>query len=277
MNLLEEFEGYLVLKGRSYETVKSYLTDLKVFKQYLDVNFLEAKHTDLVRALMKMKEDRQLSDNSMARRITGIKMFYRFLLEMNYVERDPTLKIEVPRKKEKIPEVLTEKEVRKLFQHAYTTRELALIAIFIYTGARLGEVQTLMWRDIDVERGIIKLRGKGGKERIIPLHPQLLFILDLYKKRNPESPTVFSISRRRIQQIIKRIGERIGKNIHPHMLRHTFATFLLKKGVDLRTIQQLLGHAKITTTQIYTHVSTEQKQEAILKLKDLCAAEVINK
>lgn len=264
--ILEEYVGWLKLKGRSSETIKHHLVDLKYVRKYLNKSFLEASHSDLVKALIKLKEERGLVDNSMARKIATVRSFYKFLVEMEYIDRNPAERIETPKRNVKIPIVLSEKEVRRLLNVADNVRDKTLIAVFIYTGARLKEVLNLTWSDIDFENKTIKLKGKGGKERIIPLHPKLEEILIEYRKMQQEF-FVFSISKRRIQQIISKLGEKIGVKTHPHMLRHTFATTLLRKGVDLRTIQVLLGHSKLDTTQIYLTVSDIRKKEAISKLK----------
>jgi len=265
--ILREFANYLRMKGRSEETIKHYVFfDLKMFFQYLDVPFLEATHGDIMKALIKMKEERKLSNSSLGRKIAAIKVFYSFLYEMEYIDRNPTLKLETPKKEERIPETLTEEEVREMLNYAKGRNKL-LIMMFAYTGARLSEIVNLTWKDINFKEKTVKFYGKGKKERIVPLHPELAEML-LELRHELGTTRIFNISKRRIQQIIAKISDfSIGKKIHPHQLRHTFATILLKKGVDLRTIQELLGHAKLDTTQIYMHVSNKQKQEAIKKLK----------
>jgi len=265
--LLKEYVEYLKMKGRSKETVKAHLVDLEMFFKYLGTTrILEVTHADIMKALMEMKNKRNLSNSSLARKISSIKSFYRFLVEMEYIDKNPTVKIEPPKKEQKIPEVLTEEEIREMLNYA-KGRDKLLIMMFAYTGARLSEIVNLTWEDINFEENYIKFYGKGRKERIVPLHPELVEML--LELRNELGTTrIFNISKRRIQQIIEKISDfSIGKKIHPHQLRHTFATILLKKGVDLRTIQELLGHAKLDTTQIYMHVSNKQKQEAIKKLK----------
>ena len=265
--LLEEFEGYLKIKGRSDETIRGYLVDICTIYEYMEVDFLQAKQKDLEKALTKYKKDKNLTDSTMARKIASLKTFYRFLLSREYITRDPTIEIEIPRKDQKIPEVLTEKEVKELIDAAVKERDKLLVMMFAYTGARLSEVANLTWENIDFKEKTIKIYGKGRKERILPLHPELYEKLLLYKKSS-KSEKVFEIAPRTIEAIIEKLSEKaLGKRIHPHQLRHTFATTLLKRGVDLRTIQELLGHAKLDTTQIYMHVSNKQKQEAIKKLK----------
>jgi len=264
--IIEEYVGWLRLKGRSRETIKHQLIDLKQIREYLGKGFLYCSHGDLVKALIQLKADRGFKDSSMARKIATLRSFYRFLVEMEYLSKSPARNIETPKREMKTPMILTRKQVKQLLAAIENVRNKTLIMFFLYTGARLQEVLNLRWRDIDFENKTIKLYGKGKKERIVPLHPELEKQLLEYRKLY-SGELVFDISRRRIQQIVEEAGRKIGVKTHPHMLRHTFATILLQQGVDLRTIQVLLGHSKLDTTQIYLTVSDVRKQEAIMKLK----------
>jgi len=264
--LIEEYVGWLGLEGRSKETIKHQLIDLKQVRQFLDKGFLDASHGDLVKALVRLKNARGFKDNSMARKIATLRSFYKFLAEMEYIAKNPAEKIKTPKKEVKTPQVLTAQQVRQLLASIENIRDRTILMMFLYTGARLSEVLNLKWEDINFQGKTIKIYGKGRKERVVPLHPKLEQQL-LYYRRFFSGSLVFDLSRRRIQQIVEEAGRRIGVKTHPHMLRHTFATTLLRKGVNLRTIQMLLGHSKLDTTQIYLTVTDLEKQEAMQKLE----------
>jgi site-specific recombinase XerD len=242
------------------------MLDLRQIRECLERDFLQASYSDLVKALVRLKEKRAFSDSSMARKIATLRSFYKFLVQMDYIVKNPTEKIETPKREVKTPKVLSTQQVKRLLAGTDNIRDKTILMFFLYTGARLSELLNLTWKDIDFTDKTVKLYGKGRKERIVPLHPELEKTLKYYG-RFFKGPHVFDVSKRRVQQIVEEAGRRIGVKTHCHMLRHTFATNLLRNGVDLRTIQVLLGHSKLDTTQIYLTVSDIRKQEAIQKLK----------
>lgn len=275
---LEEFISYLsVEKGLAANSIEAYQQDLKQYRDYLArkkiPSLARVKRDDIVQFLLREK-DRGLQTPSLARRLVAIKLFHRFLVKEGRLREDITRVLESPRLWRKLPQFLTLTEMEKVLEapkgrRRTGIRDRALLELLYATGTRVSEVTTLQTEDVNLESGFLKCRGKGGKERIVPLGKKAVEALRTYlaKVRGglPQSGFVFAgrqgkpVTRQRVWQIIRRYAREAGirKRITPHTFRHSFATHLLERGADLRIVQELLGHADIATTQIYTHVSRD--------------------
>ena len=286
--LLDEFINYIdVEKGLSKNTKLAYQRDLSQYLAYLEENHKIATritHSDIMEFLLIKR--RYLSPSSLARVITSIKMFHRFLVSDNYCETDPTQNLDSPHLGMRLPKVLTFAEVEALLNAPPDTpggiRDRAMMELLYATGMRVSEIINLKMEDVNLKLGYLRCIGKRGKERIIPIGSEAIKFINIYLKkvrsihkalskpstRQPKSlflnPSGRKLSRVGFWKIIKRyaILSGITKEITPHTLRHSFATHLLERGADLRSIQEMLGHENISTTQIYTHLTRE-------RLKDL--------
>jgi len=280
--LLDEFLNYLsVERGLSKNTISSYRTDLIHFIGYLDkkgMGAIEAvKRQDITNYLLSLK-DRGISSNSISRALVAIKMFYRFLVQEHLTKDDVAGILESPRLIRPLPNVLGMAEVDKLISAPdlrdwMGIRDKAVLELMYATGMRVSEMVELTTDGLNLDVGFIKCKGKGGKERIVPLGKSAKEALSRYiEKVRPKllkaksDPHLFlsrlgkKISRQSFWKMIKRNAKkaRIKKDITPHTLRHSFATHLLERGADLRVVQEMLGHADIATTQIYTHINKER-------------------
>ncbi|MDP2913591.1 MAG: site-specific tyrosine recombinase XerD [Candidatus Omnitrophota bacterium] len=281
--LLDEFLNYLsVERGLSKNTISSYGTDLSHFIRYLmakGVNGIDkVKRQEITEYLFSLK-DNGISSNSISRALVAIKMFYRFLVQEHFIKDDVAGVLESPKLLRPLPNVLSMAEVDKLLAAPdprgwMGIRDRAVLELLYATGMRVSEIADLTMDGLNLDVGFIKCRGKGSKERIVPVgrsakeailrymekvRPRLL-------KNNGADPHLFlsrlgkRISRQSFWKTIKRNARkaRIKKVITPHTLRHSFATHLLERGADLRVLQEMLGHADISTTQFYTHINKER-------------------
>jgi integrase/recombinase XerD len=211
--------------------------------------------------------------------MASLKMFYRFGTARNLIADDPTEKLETPKRWKKLPDVLGREQVKALLAAVDSTeklakRDTAILELFYSSGLRASEMADLTLRDLHLDLGVIRVIGKGRKERIVPLGgPAQRALVDyintlrpeLLKIKNKQTELVFvsrsggPVTRIVMWQLLQRMSKKAGlRHIHPHTLRHTFATHLLSGGADLRVVQELLGHADVGTTQIYTHVDSDR-------------------
>ena len=263
---LPDFLGYVASeKGLARNTIEAYKRDLEL---YLDSNL------EVISFLSFLRKQKYAS-STVARMLVSIKLFYRFLRKENIIKEDKTTLIESPKLWQLIPEVLSEQEVEELLNACNTrsqigARDRAILEFLYGSGLRVSEVCSLNLHDVDEEK--VRVTGKGSKERIVPVGEMALQALDHYLNyfRKGENKALF-ISRggKRIdrQTIYTRVrfyakAAKINKPVSPHTLRHSFATHLLDHGADLRIIQELLGHADISTTDRYTHISRSHLESA---------------
>lgn len=279
---LDLFISYLIVeKGLSGNTVEAYGRDLA---KYLDFLAQEQCSTpDSVRALQvatflsRLKES-GLHPRSRARALSAVKMFHRFLLAENYCKTNPTAIIEAPKAVKKLPAVLNGREVEALLASPHgeapqEVRDRAMLELLYATGLRVSELVLLRGRDVNLQAGYLLAFGKGSKERLVPLGETAVAAVAHYvgsarglldKRRESEYLFVTRLGDRMTRQafwnIIKKRAMEAGitKAISPHTLRHSFATHLLENGADLRSVQIMLGHADLSTTQIYTHITRER-------------------
>lgn len=284
---LNDFYHYLQIeRGLAQNTLKSYKRDLKKYLLYLEKvlqkkELNNIKRNDIVSYLHHLK-DEGMSASTIARAISSIKSFHQFLIREQLVTQDPSLHIEAPKKERKLPRILSTAEIDELLNikgdDPLSIRNKAMMELLYATGLRVTELVTLEMKDLHLMMGFVRCFGKGDKERIVPLGDVAKIAIETYlkqsrnilTKRRPTEKMLFvnhhgrPLSRQGFWKILKSIAQNIGinKEITPHTLRHSFATHLLENGADLRAVQEMLGHADISTTQIYTHVTK-------MRLKDM--------
>jgi integrase/recombinase XerD len=281
-DLLSEFINYLAVERRlAKNTVDAYSRDINRFISLMKLvssqEVLKITRTDISDYLSSFKKE-SLSASSQARHLVSMKMFFRFLLGEGIIDSDPTEHIESPALTRKLPETLSFEEVEQLLKMPDTNyplgfRDSAMIELLYATGVRVSELISLTLNDINLEVGYIISFGKGSKERIIPLGEEASLKLQGYLSssrpliiKDKENKELFvnrqgnKMTRQGFWKIIKKYTRTAGivKKISPHSLRHSFATHLLEGGADLRSVQKMLGHADISTTQIYTHIIKER-------------------
>lgn len=278
---LDSFLEYLTVEKRLAEnTIASYQADLKDFLLFLTGERLALSQVTptLIRKFQNNLQDRHLDSRTRARRLSSLRSFFRFLAAEHIIEGDPTQLIDTPKIGERLPEDLTVSEVNSLLQgqgkrFPYNIRNRAMLHLLYATGVRVSELVGLPVAGVNLKSGFIRILGKGSKERLIPFGEEAGDSLEQYMNRG--RPTLLKgrisdylfissrakpLTRYRFWQIIREqaLGAGINKRITPHMLRHSFATHMLSHGADLRSLQLLLGHSDISTTQVYTHVDRER-------------------
>ncbi|MBI5588486.1 MAG: tyrosine recombinase XerC [Deltaproteobacteria bacterium] len=281
--LIDEFITYLAVeKNSSAHTRLGYKRDLEQFRLFLKEEGAEygidrVTAADVIAFVYSLHGDHKKS--SVARKISSIRSFFRFLVKKGYLSGSPAELVPTPRVDKYLPAVLTVDEARCLVEAPGSTdgpeplRDLAILETLYSSGIRVSELTGLTMRDVDLGAGTIRVAGKGGKERIAYLGKFAIGSIGAYiKKRGGESPgdaPLFTgkggkgVSQRTVQRLVKRYVRKSGinKNPTPHALRHSFATHLMDAGVDLRSIQEMLGHSKLSTTQRYTLVSVASLME----------------
>lgn len=277
---VEDFFHYLQIeRGLAENTLISYSRDLSRYVQYVQnqkemTRWDDVKRTDITSFLYVLKKQGK-STATIARMISSIRSFHQFLVRERIVLMDASLHIETPKSDRLLPQVLTNDEVDQLLNIKGTTpldlRNKAMLELLYATGLRVTELISLQLSDVHLSMGFVRCLGKGNQERIIPLGNLAKDALEDYLgqarhplvKRNKTETALFvnhhgrSLSRQGFWKVLKGIAQKAGltKTITPHTLRHSFATHLLENGADLRSVQELLGHMDISTTQIYTHVT----------------------
>ncbi|BBM44535.1 tyrosine-type recombinase/integrase [Leptotrichia trevisanii] len=265
---IREFLDFLEFeKGSSQNTVTGYNRDLIQFFLFVQKNFFEIEERDIFEYIEKLNE--KLRRNSVLRKVSALKTFYKFCYLNKDVEKDPTGMVKTLKREQRLPEILTLKEMKQIVDNCPHTPEgmqnKLIIKILIATGARISETLNLEVKDVEnQDYEFIKVLGKGSKYRIIPIYDSLeneiKNYLTIYRpklKNASESFKIFPNTRReKFWKDLKTIAKnaKIEKNVYPHIFRHSLATILLGNGADVRIVQEILGHANITTTEIYTHV-----------------------
>ncbi len=284
-----DFLAYLELeRGLSRNTLEAYRSDLQQFGEFLRRSDLDpltascAELSDFVSELAEGREGRRpAAAATLQRKIACLRSFYRYLRREELIESDPTADLRPPRSRARLPRVLSRDQVNRLLEQPTGTdnaalRDRALLETMYACGLRASEAITLELPELDLEAGVLIARGKGSKERLVPIGSKALSTLRAYLERaRPalvglrDEPHVFlnlrgqALSRQGLYKIVQRHARAAGldSRMSPHTLRHTFATHLLAGGCDLRSLQEMLGHADIGTTQIYTHLSSEQLRD----------------
>ena len=284
-DFVEEFLDYLIVeRGLSKNTILAYRTDLYKYADYLNQKknkfHLSEVSRDDIRDYMMFQKEKGLSGNSVSRNLIAIKVLHRFCLREKYLKEDITSVLDSPKLWKHLPEALSLSEVEEILKKPNVRnwmglRDRAALELMYATGLRVSEIVNLNIENINLDVGFVRCVGKGSKERIVPIGRQSQVALDRYMKKSrtklAKSQSVNSlflsrlgkkISRQSFWKMIKKYARLAGikKDIMPHTLRHSFATHLLEGGADLRVVQEMLGHADITTTQIYTHIDKERLQ-----------------
>jgi integrase/recombinase XerD len=281
-HLLDQFLHYiLVEKGLSKNTIDAYSHGLNRFLGYLRKRGIQemprVSKLDMRTFFLGLKRQ-GLSTRSVVRDLAAIRSFFRFLVQEGILDANPIEELESPRIERKLPEILTLKEVEQLLEQPDSQtpigiRDRTMLEVLYATGMRVSELTKLPIQQVNLEGGYVLVFGKGSKERIIPLGSEAMKWITLYLNsarekfaKGKESSSLFinrsgrGMSRQQFWKNIKAYGRRAGirKRITPHLLRHSFASHLLEGGADLRSVQIMLGHTDISTTQIYTHVTGER-------------------
>lgn len=282
--ILDQFANYLMVeRSISKQSATYYTTDVRQFLQFLPqpLNIEKIKESDIQNYIAVLHELR-LTSASIARKITSLKMFFRFLVSEGKINSDPSEYIELPKIKRKLPSILTIEEINQLLASTESSndpndlRARAIFEVLYASGVRASELLSLRIDDISFTDGFIRVLGKGDKERLVPLGKPAIKAIKNYLNfarkhflKQKTSPYLFlnirgeKLSRMGLHKILKQYLKKakINKPITPHIFRHTFATHLLEGGANLRAVQEMLGHANISTTQIYTHIDREYLKE----------------
>jgi len=289
-----DFLAYLELeRGLSRNTLEAYRSDLQQFGAFLErqgVGALDVRHRQLAEFLSELAHGGEgrapVSAATLSRKVACLRSFYRHLRLEEVIGHDPTAQLRGPAKQRRLPRVLTREQVQKLLQdpagdQPLALRDRALLEVMYACGLRASETVGLELGDVDFEEGVLRARGKGSKERVVPVGTQALAALHAYCRSGrpvllesgvsaSAQRRVFlnrrggTLTRQGLYKIVQTHARRAGLAdcMSPHTLRHTFATHLLNGGCDLRSLQEMLGHADLATTQVYTHLSSERLKDA---------------
>ncbi len=303
-SLIQQFMNYLQAERHfSPHTSKCYAADLQQFCSFLSKRAAQESQgangsneltgeqvnrklmtvdTDIVRLFMSELRDKNYCKSTIARKLATLRSFYKFLVKRNYIASNPVSSIRTPKQDKRLPKCLEIEQIDRLLSNPDTTtllgaRDRAMLEVLYSTGMRVSELVALNIADVDLGNSVVHVRGKGKKQRVIPLGPgavqAILHFLDL--RRNDTRSTSFDADalfinkhgqrlstrsvRRKLDKYLLEAG--LDLSVSPHTLRHSFATHMLRKGADLRSVQEMLGHQSLSTTQIYTHLSGETVKE----------------
>lgn len=283
-NYISEFEGYLKIeKNASVYTIDSYMKDIYDFVDFMkiiNIYAIEEVTYINIRKYLAYLNEKKYAKKTIARKVSSLRSFFRFLVRENYLEVNPFLMVSTPKIEKKLPNFLYEDEITELINAPDLSKELgirdrAILEILYASGIRVSELVTININSVDFGNQILLVFGKGSKERYVNIGQYASEALKLYlndarpklKPQNDENAVFINrygsrLSDRSVRRMINKYINQISvtKKVSPHTLRHTFATHLLNSGADLRSVQELLGHVNISTTQIYTHVTKERLQ-----------------
>ncbi len=268
-------------RGLSENTLQAYKSDLYAFAAWLTIREASISDVQTTDVLDYLAEQGTRSARTSARRLSSLRRLYEYLVREGNMSHDPAANVESPRLGRPLPKSLTEAEVEALIQAPDTNttlglRDRAMLEVLYATGLRVSELVGLRLAQVNLRQGVVRVMGKGNKERLVPLGEEAVFWIEKYQSearmelfKQEASDILFPSQRGRMMTrqtfwyAIKRFAQIAGiqKNMSPHVLRHAFATHLLNHGADLRVVQMLLGHSDISTTQIYTHIARERLKE----------------
>jgi len=273
---IEKFIRYLEIeKNYSPHTILNYKLDLLNFKAFLGEQGLEKVDYLFLRKYLALLKEKDLGARTVGRRLSALRSFFKFLVRDGYLKANPILMLSSPKLDQHLPQFLTEEEAARLIESAFAKtekdelglRDRAILEAFYSTGMRISELVSLNIDDVDFIGGVAKVLGKGKKERIVPVGDIAVAAIRKYlDNRKKKTDVLFlnkngaRITTRGVRFVMRKYINSLGMRdgVSPHTLRHSFATHLLNRGADLRTVQELLGHANLSTTQIYTHLTTEK-------------------
>ena len=280
---IQEFLNFLTAeKNASPHTTKNYLIDLKEFISVVSQKKIEdITHLD-IRAFLAYLKGKNYSKSSISRKLACVRSFFKYLARENFLKSNPTADIATPKRDKRLPKFLDPNEVTNLLDAPSKDtweekRDKAIMEILYSSGLRVSELVGLNHEDVDFFSALLRVRGKGKKERIVPAGQLAVKALQNYLEKKAPKDNEQSLKKalfmnrsggrltdRSVRRMILKYTRRIAlnKEVSPHMLRHSFATHMLDRGADLRSVQELLGHENLSTTQIYTHVTTKRLKEA---------------
>ena len=277
--LIDQFiDFYWLTTGASKNTLSAYRSDLKIFSQWLNETSLIEVNKKLIQDYFLYRQSTHISSSTQSRVLTCLHSFYQFLLDNNLINTDPTEQLSYPKLEKKLPVFLNIQEVEKLLEapnssSLFGQRDRAMLELLYSCGLRVSELINLSYHNINIKEEFIRIHGKGNKERILPMGEIAIDYLTTYESnsrpillKNGQSDSYFlsnrgkAMSRQNFFYIIKAYATQAGieKPLSPHSLRHAFATHLVQKGADLRSVQLMLGHSDISSTQLYTHIQNAQ-------------------
>lgn len=276
-----DFKSYLLIdKKYSKNTIESYEKDLHHYQVFNNNKKIDNVTNEDIRNYLKYLKKSGLTDRTIAHNISVLRSFYKFLLIEKYTTKNPVELLELPKLGRRLPQVLSKEDVERLLNFNltdhYSYRNKAMLELIYASGLRASELVNLKLQDIDITNAVVRTVGKGSKERIIPLGDYAIMALTIYLNdyRNKFLKATYNdylflnnhgnkLTRQALFKMIKKIAKEQGikTSFSPHTLRHSFATHLLDYGADLRSIQELLGHKDISTTQIYTHISNDKLEK----------------
>ena len=282
---VKQFLGYLEGgRGASPHTIRNYGTDLREFFAFLNGRSLAQVDTLVIRSFLAHLKSRGHSRATVSRKVSSLRSFFKYLAREDHLGSNPVLGISTPKREKKLPQFLDLSEVTNLLEAPSGEtwegkRDRSILETLYSSGVRVSELVGLNRGDIDLLTSLLRIRGKGKKERIVPIGEKAVRAIRDYfdsfppalrkKNEGPETPVFLNrsgsrLTDRSVRRLIVKYARQISlkAGISPHTLRHTFATHLLDRGADLRSVQELLGHTNLSTTQIYTHVTTRRLQEA---------------
>lgn len=280
---LSLFAGYQYSQNRSDHTVVAYQTDLVQFflfaalEQSLDPEMLTVDLIDvnIVRSFLGALTEHGLARKSMARKLAALRSFFKFLCRKEILQINPVQRVASPKLGRRLPQFLYTEQVEDLLRAPDRTnllgsRDQVIMELLYGSGLRVSELVSLNRENLDLESGLIRVLGKGSKDRVVPVTNHAIQAIKVYLGMRTDHDKVLllnyrgtRLSDRSVRRILDKLVAKISleKHVHPHMLRHTFATHLLDGGADLRSVQELLGHQKLSSTQIYTHLTRERLKE----------------
>ena len=278
-NLIDQFiDYYWLTSGASKNTLSAYRSDLKIFSKWLNQKPFTSVDKKLVHDYFSYRKKSNLSAASRSRILTCLHSFFQYLLNNQKMSNDPTEQMDYPKLEKKLPIFLNIQEVEKLIEapntnSIYGQRDRAMLELLYSCGLRVSELISLSYHNLNLKEEFVRVHGKGNKERMLPLGEVAIDFLDQYERnsrtlllKNGQCDSYFlsnrgsAMSRQNFFYIIKGYAATAGINkpISPHSLRHAFATHLVQKGADLRSVQLMLGHSDISSTQLYTHIQNAQ-------------------
>ncbi len=290
MKYISDYMEFLdVEKGLSANTIASYKNDLNGFVLSIEKkrrNNVRAITSSDIRLYIASLRERELAVTSITRKVVSLRNFFKYLVKEKAIDNDPASKIENPRPWRKLPDVLSIEEVESILaipdeSSILGLRDRAILELLYSCGLRVSELTFLLVNDIDLESGLLKATGKGNKERLVPVGEEALEMVSKYlstarhslQKNDITSRKIFlnrsgrGLTRQAVWKLLKKycLLADVRKKVTPHTLRHSFATHMIERGADLRSVQMLLGHSDISTTQIYTHISLTRMKEVYKK------------
>lgn len=290
--ILEQFRAYIVVeKNFSMHTAKAYISDVLSFLIWLEENNVENVDFNKVREYLRFIYKYNYKKTTISRKISALRTFYKYLYREHFVDLNPISGISGPKKDKILPKFLTKDEIEQILNNVNIEspagyRNRAILELLWATGMRISELSGLNYGDLNLEQNEIRVFGKGAKERIVLVSQRAKSYLQRYIQNarslvaqgfnigelREDSPvfinnTGYRLNPKTIRNVINSIVEKISlpKKVTPHVFRHSFATYLIENGADLRVVQELLGHASISNTQIYTHISTKHLTETYNK------------